>query len=307
MTMAFTLTPQPADPSEWAAALRLLVQHLPPPERDQREATALYLLGLGDLDPEGLFVLRGPDGVLGAIVCLPVAGASGLVWPPGVVSHPHRPEWEDQLVRYALTWLRGRGARLVQTLLPPAEEELGRPLLRNGFRRITDLWYLRYEEGTPLAHLDTPVRLAFLPFPDADLSLFQQTLLRTYDDTMDCPEISGVRSVEEALAGHRAQGVYDPDRWWLALDDGEPVGVLILTEMPESGDWDVAYMGVVPEARRRGFGREVLLKALTEARAAGVGRVLLSVDVRNRPALELYRGMGFEPYESRAVYLALGP
>jgi ribosomal protein S18 acetylase RimI-like enzyme len=111
--------------------------------------------------------------------------------------------------------------------------------------------------------------------------------------------------VAEVIEGHRAQGTYDPDRWWLARAGGEPVGVVIVVELPESGAWEIAYMGVVPEARRRGFGRELLLKVLWEARAADVLRVTLSVDVRNVPAWELYRGVGFEPFDRRAVYLAV--
>ena len=79
----------------------------------------------------------------------------------------------------------------------------------------------------------------------------------------------------------------------------------MLTEMPETGDWEVAYMGVVPEARRYGFGREMLLHALCEARAADAPTVTLSVDVRNQPAWKLYRSLGFEPYDQRVVYLAI--
>jgi ribosomal-protein-alanine N-acetyltransferase len=75
--------------------------------------------------------------------------------------------------------------------------------------------------------------------------------------------------------------------------------------MPESGDWEVAYVGVVPEARRRGVGRELMLHALVEARAAGVARLTLSVDARNQPAWALYRGLGFDPYDRRAVFLAV--
>ncbi len=299
--------PEAARTPDWAAAVRLIFRHLEPPERDEREATALFLLQRGELNAEGLFVLREGADLAGAIACQSVPGASGLVWPPGVPDGPERPAREDALVRHGLAWLRQRGARVVQTLLAPEEEGLAAPLLRNGFRRVTDLWYMRHERGTPLGRLDTPARLTFRTFDEAAPSLFQQTLLRTYEDTLDCPEVNGLRTIDEVLAGHRAQGTYDPERWWLALEGDRPVGVLIATELPESGDWDVAYMGVVPGARRRGFGREVLLHALAEARAADAPRVLLSVDARNRPAWHLYRAVGFEPFDRRGVFLALGP
>jgi ribosomal-protein-alanine N-acetyltransferase len=64
---------------------------------------------------------------------------------------------------------------------------------------------------------------------------------------------------------------------------------------------------VVPEARRRGVGRELVRKALFEAKAAGVPSVGLSVDDRNAPARELYRRLGFEPVERREVFLAVAP
>jgi ribosomal protein S18 acetylase RimI-like enzyme len=62
-------------------------------------------------------------------------------------------------------------------------------------------------------------------------------------------------------------------------------------------------MGLVPEARRSGFGREILLHALCEARSAGASQVTLSVDDRNYPAHSLYRQVGFELFDRRAVLL----
>src|SRR5207237_1563992 len=130
-------------------------------------------------------------------------------------------------------------------------------------------------------------------------------LLRTYEGTQDCPEITGVRTAEEIIAGHRAQGKHDPRRWWVALAGGRPVGVLLLCEVPEWAAWDVAYVGVVPEARGRGYGRELMHRAVAEARADGVARLTLSVDVRNRRAWELYKGLGFEPHDRREGFLAI--
>ena len=81
--------------------------------------------------------------------------------------------------------------------------------------------------------------------------------------------------------------------------------MLILTEMPDWGAWDLSYVGVVPEARGRGVGRELVRKALFEAKVAEAPGMILSVDSRNRPARYLYESLGFEPYEEREVYLAV--
>jgi mycothiol synthase len=294
--------PEPARTEDWGAAFRLIFQYLPPEECERRCANALHLLQRGELNPQGLFIVPGPNGPRGALLCLPVPGHSALLWPPGAVDE-RRTEHEDSLLRHACAWLRQRGVKLVQTLLSPVETFLATALLRNGFTAVTRLWYMRHDLNLPVHGLNTPARLDYQTFDDD--ALFRQTLLRTYEATLDCPEVNGVRHVEEVLEGHRAQGAFDPQRWWLVRGNGQPVGVLMMTEMPESGDWEVAYMGVVPEARRRGFGREMLLHALCEARAAEVPTVTLSVDARNEPAWKLYRSLGFEPYDQRVVYLAI--
>lgn len=296
------IVPQVARTEDWGAAFRLIFQYLPAQERENRCANALRLLQHGELDPHGLFILHGPADLCGALLCMPVPGRSALLWPPGTVED-RRAEREDALLRHACTWLRQRGVKLTQTLLAPEETFLAYPLLRNGFSAVTRLWYMRHSLNLPVDCLNTPSRLNYQTF--ADDALFRQILQRTYEGTLDCPEVNGVRGIDEVLEGHRAQGTFDPERWWLACEGERPVGVLMMAEIPESGDWEVAYMGVAPEARRRGFGREMLLHGLCEARAAEVPAVTLSVDARNQPAWNLYRSMGFEPYDQRVVYLAI--
>jgi ribosomal protein S18 acetylase RimI-like enzyme len=270
-----------------------------------RVANALHLLQRGEIDARGVFVLRGPDGLVGTFICMPVPGGSALVWPPIVTGGPGKAEAEDRLVRHGCAWLRGQKVRVAQALLSPDEEFLGEPLPRNGFAHVTNLWYLRHDLQLPTRLLATPVNLTFETYAPDDPSAFHRTLLRTYEQSLDCPEVNGARDIDEVILGHQAQGAHDPTRWWLARAGGAPVGVLIAVEMPESGDWEIAYTGVVAEARRRGFGREILLKGLTEARAAGAPRVTLSVDARNQPAWQLYGGLGFEPFDRRAVFLAV--
>ncbi len=295
-----TPTPRPARPDELPDAFALLFSHLPPAERAYRAARAVELASRGELDPRGVFVL---PGVAGVCVCQPVPGAGSLIWPPIVTLQPPHPS-EDELVRHACAWLRQQGARLAQCLLADDEAFLTPPLLRGGLRHITGLSYLRHDLHLEPHLLDTPVRLRFESYDLAPLQEFHAALAGTYEATLDCPEVNGVRSVEEVLAGHRAQGPHEPSRWWLARCGGAAAGVLLVVES-SPGEWEVAYMGLVPEARGRGLGRELLLHALCEARAAGAFRVILSVDDRNAPARRLYQKVGFEPYDHRLVLLAL--
>jgi ribosomal protein S18 acetylase RimI-like enzyme len=258
----------------------------------------------GELDPAGVIVVAASETLLGAMVCLPVAGATALVWPPQVVTSGAQREIEDRLMTHAIAWLRQRGAKLGQTLLAPEESQLAAALKRHDFVHITNLWYMRHNlRSLPARSPAAPV-LTYQTYRDCDRALFHQVLWRTYEQTRDCPEVNGVRTLEEIVAGHQAQGLYNPEHWWLAQQAGQPVAALLVAELPEQG-WDLSYVGVVPEARRRGIGQALTRKALDEARAAGAPQLTLAVDTRNLPAWNLYRHLAFEPFEQREVYLAI--
>ncbi len=290
---------------ELPVAFQLVFQHVAAEDREARVANAVRMVQTGELIPEGVLVARRANQLLGALVCLPVAGAGGLVWPPQARPGPSQVAVEDQLVQHAASWLRSRGAKLAQSLLNPADVHLAKPLERNGFAHITSLWYMRcqFQEAVTTAAVGSSLK--YESYWATNKEAFHQTLLQSYEGTLDCPEVNDIRTLDEILSGHQAQGVHSPDRWWLALHDRTPVGVLLLADMPEWSSWDVSYVGVVPAARRRGFGRQLMVKASAEALRANVQQLTLSVDSRNRPAWELYRQLGFEPFEKREVFLAI--
>ena len=120
------------------------------------------------------------------------------------------------------------------------------------------------------------------------------------------PELEGTRGLEDILAGHQAAGLFVPERWRLGRLPGEPeaAAVLLLTEVPGRDAWEVIYLGLTPAARGRGLGRAVIRHALELAR--GHAPILeLAVDLRNTPAVRLYRATGFIPRDRRAVHLAV--
>ena len=297
-------TPEPVRREELSSAFRLLLQHADPAEREARAVNALRLVRSGELDPHGLFVLRGRSGLLGAVFCLPMPGASALVWPPQCVLSPRRDAMEDDLLRRAADWLRGRGVKVAQVLLTADEARFADALPRNGFAHVAALWFLRHDLSAP-SPPGAAVRLDYRPYDPSNSTPFHQTLRRTYEGTLDCPELNGARDVEDVVAGHRPAGKFDPGLWSLALADGVPVGVLMLTEVEDARDWEVSYVGVVPEARRRGFGRELVRRAIVNAHMSGAPSLGLSVDGRNRPAWDLYMDLGFRPYDCREVFLAV--
>src|SRR5258708_1115282 len=102
---------------ELPAAFRLIVQTVSDgDERERRVANALRMVERGELDRQGVIVARANSGLAGALVCLPVPGASGLVWPPQIQPGLDPRHLEDQLLIRATAWLRQRGAKLGQAL-----------------------------------------------------------------------------------------------------------------------------------------------------------------------------------------------
>jgi RimJ/RimL family protein N-acetyltransferase len=296
----------PAAPGELVEAFRLLFRRHPPEAALGRVSNALAAVERGNLDPAGVLVARGAAGLDGVLVCLPLRGASGLVWPPEAEDEA----LEDRLIRHALDLLRGRGAKIVQSLLIPHEAHQAASLLRHGFRHLTTLEYLRHpldqqsDVGGWGEPADAPERLTYHAYDALIAPLFHMTLLRTYEATLDCPELNNARDVTEIIDGHQAHGHYDPHRWWLARENGRPAGVLLLNELPDWRSLDIVYLGLVPEARGRGLGRELVGRALAAARAAGLPQVTLAVDRRNLPARALYARLGFEGFDEREVFLA---
>lgn len=302
MEQPFTIAPAP--PAWWVPALRTVFRYLPEEEQIQRVANTLDLIGKEELDPRGILIALGLSGILGAMVSIRLPGAGGLVWPPQAIEPCWRARIEDELVRAACAWLHTGGAKVAQAIVRPSERFLAVPLERHGFRHVTTLWYLRHslDAGAALATAERQ-DLSYRSYRDVSRRVFEETLVRTYEGTLDCPELNGVRTAAEILAGHRAQGRHEPNLWWLAESAGAPVGVLLLSEMPEWDALDICYLGVVPEARGHGFGRHLALHSLRVARSQGVSQLTLAVDRRNRPAWDLYRDLGFVPHEAREAFL----
>jgi ribosomal protein S18 acetylase RimI-like enzyme len=136
-------------------------------------------------------------------------------------------------------------------------------------------------------------RLTLVPYPDTDPADFERTLLRAQDDSLDCPELHGVRTSDEIFTGYR-DCAPDLARWWLARFDDKSVGTLILAP------GELSFVGVVPECRGQGFGRALLAAAISWH-----PNLSLIVDERNRPAIALYQAAGFDAVGSRIVFFWL--
>jgi ribosomal protein S18 acetylase RimI-like enzyme len=289
-------TIEPLRPDDWTAAMQRVAAAVPPDQRPQRWRHGLHLLQTGVIDPRGVWVARRGNDIAGVQVCTQLAGSACLFWLPAADA-----DCADALVEAGLQWARSAGCKFAQALASDDELSIAEPLLGHGFRAVTQLHQLRHDLG----HLpdQAPPVSRFETYRPSLLAPFAATLERTYEGTLDCPELNGKRTIDEILAGHRGQGRFNADFWWLAYDGATPIGVVLLVGMPDELTWELAYLGIVPECRRRGLGRTLTVHAMQTLRSTGGTAMLVAVDGRNEPALRLYQSLGFRETERNHVLL----
>lgn len=292
--------------SERGLALEVLYRRVPGVLRPRLIANALREADRDLIDLSGLWVARRRGRIVGALLTQPLAGRAAAVWAPEVDPSWWRSSIAVALVRAALDDLRGRGFIVAQALLDESAPRHGvADLSEGGMPRVTDLVYLERLTRIPLCIHPEVSPLSWHGFGPATEADFRAVLEATYHESLDMPELEGIRSLDDILASHRAGGRFVAARWLVGRVRGEPstAAVLLLSEIPDRDAWEVAYLGLTPPARGRGLGRAVLAHAL-EMAAAHVPRLELAVDVRNHPATRLYQLAGFTPFDQRAVHLA---
>jgi ribosomal protein S18 acetylase RimI-like enzyme len=292
------------EPAELSEAFALLYG----PGTSEDVGHAFRMVARGELDTNDVLVARRDGALIGAVFASRLPGGVAVIWPPRTVGDDA--PVEDALTAAAMQHVGG--VKAVQAFLPP--EEIGRsgPLLRAGFCQVTRVWQMsgllaatRERTASPGAFGDMDLapwggevtrsadglRLTAISYPGCDSSTFDSTLLRAHDDSLDCPELHRVLTPDDVLAGYRDTAP-DPEGWWLAVADGEPVGVLLL-----SND-ELTFLGVVPERRGQGIGRQLLEIAFERS-----PQLTLIVDARNTHANHLYRSAGLDVVGAREVFL----
>ncbi|REK12465.1 MAG: N-acetyltransferase [Planctomycetota bacterium] len=287
----------PSAPADEPAALALLLAHLEPAARE-RTIAKLRSLPVDALPGTVWAAYRG-ERLVGALRATAGAGRAALVTPPAIA--PGEPETTaGELLRHVLGALRGEGVELVQAVLETDRRADIERLTAGGFRYVTDLLYLVSLAGTfpdapPAAHLE------FECYRASEHTRLVRIVERTYAGSLDCPALESARSVEDVLAGYRASRAFDPKGWLLVKSAGQDVGCLLLADDAALGQWELTYMGVVPEARGQGFGLAMTRHAQWLARGAGRARLVLAVDEANAPAKDAYAAAGFVAWDHRSV------
>jgi len=223
------------------------------------------------------------------------------------------------LIRRACDALSASGnVTLAQALLDPTEEADRRSLTAfelAGFTSVGTLAYMRRDtparhwlggglgdsQGKVSAHDGWPADFTPRRYISADEPALIDALERTYINTLDCPELCGLRTTPDILESHRATGRFDPNLWWVLESRGRVEGVLLLNPSPEQSAIELVYLGLAPPARGLGLGKKLLALGLEKIAGRRERAVNLAVDERNIPALRVYETLGFRAFARRAA------
>ncbi|MGE3406101.1 MAG: GNAT family N-acetyltransferase [Pirellulales bacterium] len=242
----------------------------------------------------------------GGLWVRPQPGATALVEPP-LVLPPDDVAIATALLCGAVQELSRAGMRLAQALIETPAAQYPESWQAAGFAHSADLAYLSAGESAfPVVLPDDG--LQFEAFQESQSPRLASLIEQTYQGSLDCPALDGVRNLDDVLSGYRATGLYDPANWFFARQGGQDIGCLLLTTHPaglEIADspLELVYMGVVPAARGQGFGRGLVRYAQWHARRLGRRRLLLAVDASNQPAVRTYAECGFTAWAMRQVWL----
>ena len=245
------------------------------------------------------------DGKSVAATCLwvPSPGRSAMLFAPNLNQFPKAAAAVEACVRAALADAASADVALVQVMLEP-EDELGAgTFARAGLHRLATLIYMERTPPPAAPSVQLPAGLRLQEYGPACHAALRKVVLGSYEQTLDCPALSGLRDIEDVLAGHKAVGRFDPALWTLVLEGDTPLGCLLLAEIPNRHALDLVYLGLLPAARGRGIGRALMQRMFATGRERGFEVLTLAVDEGNAPALRLYHRFGFTPVTRRVALI----
>jgi len=283
-------------PDDRAEALRMLHDGLP---SDQQSVLVHALDGLRGQDESafaGLLVATDGERLVGVVWVQLAAGQTAVLWPPNAEGAA-----AIELMHASAEFLDKCQVALAQTLVNPDAHKLAELLATGGMEKLAQLAYLSADRDA-FPHRKPAGDLHFEPRASDHPDRLGTLLLSTYENSQDCPAIDGVREPGDILAGYAGQGVFSAENWFFVQAEDRVVGVLILSLHANGEACELVYMGIDPQERGKGWGRQIVEFALWQAHQLGADRLVLAVDEENSPAVKMYQDAGLVVWDRRTVF-----
>ncbi len=249
-----------------------------------------------------VFVASGPrDEMAAAALFVESPGRSALVHlGQSLLAAPAASAIMERIVAHA----KERNLKLLQTLLDTRDTNRARMIKNMQFEYLAELIYMDCEvANSGIGHSALRREFELHTLNATNELLFLTALERTYADSLDCPDLTPVRTAADAFAGHKSTGKFDPKGFYVVTQADEPVAILLTSRVIDRSAIEIVYMGVCSTARRGGLGRALLTLAAQRAYDLRMSHVTLAVDAINTPARKLYDGFGFVELARRRAWI----
>lgn len=288
-----------------AEALALVLCDLAPSER-RVIASSLCNSNSVAKSQEPLFIGVREGRLCGAAWGQRQTGNYAIFWPPQLAAGEST-QTAFLLAEAVVRDLDAAGVDLAQSLLADSNQESASVLQCVGFQHSADLLYLTCESARFPISGPAPCDIEFAEFAEAERDRLALVIESTYQDTKDCTALDGARSIHDVINGYQATGTFRSQNWLFVQYQNQDVGVILLADHHPARHWELMYMGLMPQWRGRGWGRQIARYAQWLACGANVERILVAVDAANQPAIDVYRNTGFEIWDRRSVFLRFPP
>jgi GNAT superfamily N-acetyltransferase len=242
-----------------------------------------------------------------AVFALVNPGRTLLLLGPGYVPEaPNATVAAVHLIHTVSAHYHKRGVHLAQVLLAPRAPALRQLYEACEFRHIADLMYLQATvrpQHKKHAEAALPEGFCWRTYSDKTHAQFSAIIADSYEQSLDCPALNGLRNVEDVLTGHRAAGEFDPGLWFMLCRGDLAQGVLLLSPSSQADTMELVYLGLPPAARGQKLGDVLMRQALSVTAARGLARLSLAVDSINAPALGLYYRHGMRRVSVKSALL----
>jgi ribosomal protein S18 acetylase RimI-like enzyme len=154
----------------------------------------------------------------------------------------------------------------------------------------------------PTTNPATPSSLEFISGAENQRAELAAIIKATYRQSLDCPKLQQLRSIDDTLDGYQQQGLIPANGWSFVHHGKALVGCLLMTAFPGESYWELTYLGLVPKARGQGWGSQILQQACSRAAESGADMLITTVDQANQPALTMYEQLGFMTVDQNEIY-----
>ena len=207
------------------------------------------------------------------------------------------------MVRYASQPAHVQDLAMVQMLLDPHQQREYHAVLQADFTLLARLQYMRRRVERSQGPLQLPDGMEVVHWSEENRSLFGDAILASYQDTLDCPGLLGLRQIDDIIAGHMSAGEFIPRLWHVVHHQRQPVAVMLLSPLASRDAMELVYLGLAPGWRGQGLARKLMHYAIGVSSEYGAREILLAVDENNTPALKLYQSLKFTPTARKLAML----